>query len=62
MDVVEANGDGEDEGGEAMDVEEAREEEGGGAKKLSRVLRNLEEYGAGAGDKYYGTNGTRRHR
>ena len=54
MDVVEANGDGVDEGGEAMDVEEAREEEGGGAKKLSRVLRNLEEYGAGAGDKYYG--------
>ena len=57
MDVVEANGDGEDEGGEEMDVEEAGEVEGGGAKKLSRALRNLEEYGAGAGDKYYGTNG-----
>ena len=61
MDVVEANGDGdgdgEDEEGEEMDVEEAGEVEGGGAKKLSRALRNLEEYGAGAGDKYYGTNG-----
>jgi hypothetical protein len=32
MDVVEANGDGVDEGGEAMDVEEAREEEGGGLR------------------------------
>ena len=30
MDVVEANGDGEDEGGEEMDVEEAGEVEGGG--------------------------------
>jgi hypothetical protein len=54
MDVVEANLDGEDEGGEAM--EEAK------AKKLGRALRKLEEYGAGAGDNYYGTNGTRQHR